>query len=163
MSELHQTDGTMRREDFVSFARDVEPGLRRSLVAGFGVEVGRPAAAHALAVAWQKWPEPLAKRNPRAYVYAIGRNEARRIARTRVRRPRADIGYHEAREPVVEPGLVEAISRLTHRQRVIVLLLHGFDMTMGEVAGFLGLSKSTIQTQERRAMVKLRRNLGVME
>ena len=41
------------RSDFERFVVEVEPRVRRALVAGFGAVVGRAAAADALAWAWQ--------------------------------------------------------------------------------------------------------------
>jgi hypothetical protein len=41
------------RSDFERFVAEVEPPVRRALVAGFGAVVGRQAAADALAWAWQ--------------------------------------------------------------------------------------------------------------
>ena len=43
------------RTDFDDFVADVEPRLRRALVAAYGPEAGREATADALAWAWQHW------------------------------------------------------------------------------------------------------------
>jgi hypothetical protein len=43
------------RPELKRFVAEVEPRLRRALVAGFGSMVGRQAAAEALARAWQNW------------------------------------------------------------------------------------------------------------
>ena len=43
----------------------------------------------------------------------------------------------------------------------MVLLLHGFEWTMSEVAETLDLSKSTIQSYAERALAKLRVTIGV--
>ena len=40
---------------FEEFFRETEPKLRRALVAAYGLEEGRDAAAEALAYAWEHW------------------------------------------------------------------------------------------------------------
>ena len=63
--------------------------------------------------------------------------------------------------PWVEPGLGEAMSRLSENQRTAVLVVHGFDWTPGEVAELLGVSAPTVRKHVERAMRKLRRKLGI--
>jgi hypothetical protein len=40
---------------FEAFVADAEPRLRHALVAAYGFEEGRDAAAEALAYAWEHW------------------------------------------------------------------------------------------------------------
>lgn len=63
--------------------------------------------------------------------------------------------------PWVEPGLPPALVSLTETQRTVVMLLHGYDWTMEEVASILEISKSSVQTHTERAMKKLKRKLKV--
>ena len=44
-----------RSEEFESFVATVEPPLRRALVATYGFDLGREAAANALGWAWEHW------------------------------------------------------------------------------------------------------------
>ncbi len=46
---------TLAADTFEAFVRDAEPRLRRALVAAYGPEQGRDAAAEALAYAWEHW------------------------------------------------------------------------------------------------------------
>lgn len=144
---------------YSSFVAEVEPRLRRALSAGFGPEVGREAAAEALMYGWEHWERVGEMENPAGYLYRVGRDKARRM------RPRSGLlaGHRSdsSSDPWVEPGLVPALEQLTEKQRVVVSLLHAFDWSMSEVAELLGVSKSTIQSYERRAMKKLQRALGV--
>jgi RNA polymerase sigma factor (sigma-70 family) len=64
--------------------------------------------------------------------------------------------------PWVEPGLPAALATLSERQREVVMLLHCFDWTLGEVADVLGMSKGTVQVHERRGLARLRRELGCL-
>ena len=144
-------------ESFTEFVRDVEPRLKHALVAGFGTEVGIEATRDALAVGWERWEEVREKANPAGYLFGVGRNKARR----RLRRHRVFPVPPSGHEPWVEPALPGALRRLSERQRVTVMLLHGYDWTHVEVADLLGVSVSTVQQHEVRALAKLRRAIGV--
>jgi predicted DNA-binding transcriptional regulator AlpA len=52
--------------------------------------------------------------------------------------------------PNVEPELVAAIGRLSERQRVCVVLVHGFGYRNREVADLLGLSVATLRAWRHR-------------
>lgn len=143
---------------FISFVEESEPRLRRALTAAYGSEVGREAAAEALAYGWQHWDRIGSLDNPAGYLYRVGRDRARRM---RPRRPSIELVPDDAPEVWVEPGLAAALESLSEKQRVVIALCHGFDWSMAEVAEFLGVSKSTVQSYESRGMRRLRRLLGV--
>lgn len=143
---------------FSVFVEEVEPRLRRALSAGFGPEVGQEAAAEALVYGWEHWERVGEMENPAGYLYRVGRDKARRM---RPGRPAVGATSDASGVPWVEPGLAPALEELTEKQRVVVSLLHAFDWSMSEVAEFLGVSKGTVQSYERRAMKKLQRSLGV--
>ena len=44
---------------------------------------------------------------------------------------------------------------------IVVLLLFGYEWSMSEVAELLGVTKATVQSYSDRALVTLRRKLGV--
>ena len=144
-------------ESFTEFVRDVEPRLKHALAAAFGTEVGIEAARNALAVGWERWEEGREKPNPAGYLFGIGCNKARRRMRRRMVFPAPPSDH----VPWVEPGLPGALRRLSERQRVAVMLLHGYDWTYAEVADLLGVSVSTVQQHETRGIAKLRRAIGV--
>lgn len=148
------------RSDFERFAGDVEPRLRRALVAGFGAEVGREAAADALAWAWQNWDRVVGLENPAGYLYRVGRTLA-------VRSGARDIPVAEPAPAVAspddsfEPGLAPAIARLSEAQRCAVVLVVGFGYTLREAAGVLGVTASTVHRDCERALTRLRSELEV--
>jgi DNA-directed RNA polymerase specialized sigma24 family protein len=144
-------------ESFTEFVRDVEPRLTHALVAAFGTEVGVEATRDALAVGWERWDEVRGKTNPAGYLFGIGRNKARRRRRRYPVFPVPPADH----DPWVEPALPDALRRLSERQRLAVMLLHGFDWTHGEVADLMGVSVSTVQQHAERGMAKLRRAIGV--
>jgi DNA-directed RNA polymerase specialized sigma24 family protein len=144
-----------RAEEFTAFVRAAEPKLRQALVAMRGVEDARDAVAEGLAYAWQHWDRVRVMANPVGYVYRVARSRARR----RLRRPLFP-GAGGAL-PEVEPGLPAALARLPERQRVAVVLVHGWDWTQDEVASLMGVSVSTVRNHLRRGLERLRDALGV--
>ena len=145
-------------ETFEAFVADAGGRLQDALGAMFGIHAGRDAAADALAYGWEHWDRVRVMDNPVGYLFVVGRDRARkeRTSRRVVLSP-IDV----ARAPWVEPGLPEALALLPERQRTVVMLLYAFDWTMSEVADVLGISKSSVQSHENRAMRTLRRKLGV--
>ncbi len=144
-------------EAFTEFAKDVEPRLRLALVAAFGVEAGVEATSEALAYGWENWDSLSSRPNPAGYLFGVGRNKARKRRKTRTLLPAPPVDH----EFFVEPGLPDALNRLSDRQRVAVLLVHGEDWTHSEVADLLGLSVSTVQQHAERGLSKLRKAIGV--
>jgi RNA polymerase sigma factor (sigma-70 family) len=144
-------------DSFTEWAERVEPRLRHALTASFGSQVGKEAAADALAHAWLHWDVVGVTENRLGYVYGVGRNMARRSAR---RRP-VFLPVAVQRLPEVEPGLPDAIARLPERQRVVITLVHGYQWTLSEVAELLGTTKTTVQNHAERGLARLRKSLGV--
>jgi DNA-directed RNA polymerase specialized sigma24 family protein len=151
-------------EGFESFITAAEPRLRHALVAAVGRELGREAAAEALAYGWENWDRVKLMENPVGYLYRVGRS------RVRVRRRRiafVPAPMHEApvpgpsRIPDVEPGLPGALKRLSERQRICVFLVHGMDWTRREVSELLGISVNSVGSHLDRGLDKLRDGLGV--
>jgi RNA polymerase sigma-70 factor (ECF subfamily) len=146
-----------RQDAFADFVRDAEPRLRRALIATAGPEVGREATADALAYAWQHWDRVSGMENPAGYLYRVGRSAMKRYRRPPIAFPPE---VHNP-EPAVEPGLDDALGRLSERQRAAVLLVEGYQMTYQEVADLLDLSRATGQQHVARGLEKLRRALEV--
>jgi DNA-directed RNA polymerase specialized sigma24 family protein len=143
--------------EFRAFFSVAEPRLRRALVAAYGPERGREAAAEGLAFAWEHWSELRTMNNPIGYLYRVGQS------RTRPRKTRAVFGRPDAREPWVEPGLAAALARLSERQRVAVVLVHGFGWSLREVADLTGIAPTTIQNHVERGLARLRAALEALD
>ena len=146
--------------DFERFAGEVEPRLRRALVAGFGAVVGREAAADALAWAWQNWDRVVGLESPVGYLYRVGRTLA-------VRSEARDVPVAEPAPPIAwphdsfEPGLAPAIARLSEAQRCAVVLVVGFGYPLREAAEVLSVTASTVHRDCERALTRLRSELEV--
>jgi DNA-directed RNA polymerase specialized sigma24 family protein len=145
-----------KTDSFTEFVANVESKLRHALTASFGVENGREALAEALAYGWEHWEHIQGMDNPGGYLYRVAHNHANKALSSRnVIFPEAPL----AEVPWVEPGLPEALARLSERQRVAVYLVHGQEWSTSEVSDFLGVSKTTVQKHVERGMKKLRRQL----
>lgn len=140
---------------FEAFFRENEPKLRRALIAAYGSEEGRDAAAEALAYAWEHWERLQEVANLAGYLF--------RAAQSRRRRRRVPVlsdtsGWAEHR---FEPGLPGALAALSQRQRLAVVLVHGYGCTLREVAELTGIRQTTVQNHAERGLARLRARLGV--
>lgn len=148
------------RSDFERFVAEVEPRLRRALVAGLGAAVGRQAAMDALAWAWQNWDRVREIESPVGYLYRVGRTVA-------IRSGARDVPVAEVMAGVAspdysfEPGLAPAIARLSEAQRCAVILVVGFGYTLREAGEVLGVTASTVHRDSERALARLRSELEV--
>lgn len=146
-----------RVETFTDFVAVHELRLRESLMAIFGGEAGRDATAEALEYGWVNWDRVGAMENPVGYLFKVGRSRGRRA----VGRKRAVFDPVDAyRMPDVEPKLPVALSRLSERQRTVVVLVNCYQWTQAEVGELLGLSRSSVQNHLERGMASLRKTIG---
>ena len=155
MDAISETAGSTE-ERFSRFASDVEPRLRRALVAFYGLEVGREATADALEVAWARWDEVEGMANPIGYLFRVGQSRSRRYRRRTVVFPVVP----EAELPDIDPRLPRALAGLSSQQRAAVLLVHAHGWTLAETADALGCGVSTVRNHLDRGMRRLRASLG---
>ena len=147
-----------REAAYTEFFREAEPRLRRALGAAVGMEDGREAAAEALAYGWEHWDRIAAMHNPVGYLYRVGRSKARRRRRLVAE---TFIPPTVAHEPWCEPKLRSALARLSERQRVAVMLVHGFGYSTGEAGDLLGIEGGTAHKHATRGLEKIRTALRV--
>jgi DNA-directed RNA polymerase specialized sigma24 family protein len=143
--------------EFEAFALEVEPRLRRALVAAYGSDRGREAAAEALAYAWEHWDRLRGMVNPTGYLYRVGQS------RTRRRKTPIVFSAPDAEDPWFEPALAGALAGLSERQRVAVVLVHGFGWSLREVAELADTAVTTVQNHLERGLARLRSALEVHE
>jgi RNA polymerase sigma factor (sigma-70 family) len=142
-------------EDFEVFFAEAEPRLRRALIAAYGFERGREAAADALAYGWEHWEALRAMKSPIGYLYRVGQNHSRQ------RKAPVLFASREERDPWVEPKLPAALAQLSERQRLAVVLVHGYGWRLTEVAEMTGMRVTTVQTHVERGLTRLRNALEV--
>ena len=140
---------------FERFVAQVEPRLRKGLVATYGAQVGREAALDALAYAWEHRQRLGSWANPTAYLYRVGQTSARRQLRPLPLASPVEPGE----PPTFEPGLGPALAALSEQQRAAFVLVHGYGWTLQEVAGLLEVSASTARNHLDRALRRLRKTL----
>lgn len=145
-------------EDFTEFFAIAEPRLRRALVAAYGADRGREAAAEALAYAWEHWERISEMENPVGYLYRVGQSRSRPRSEAQPYPP-----VSPASSPSVEPELPSALAALSDRERLAVVLIEGFGWTFREVAEVADVSVSSVQSYLSRGLKKLRQALGVTE
>lgn len=143
-------------ESFTEFAVSFEPRLRRALTPTLGVDLATDATAEALAYGWEHWDRVASMENPGGYLFRVARTAGRKMRR----RPSPSPETVRVEGPWIEPGLPDALSRLSDRQRTVVWLVHGFGWQQKEVADLLELSPKSVQTHLRRGTEKLAKALG---
>lgn len=147
---------TKSADEFEGWYQSVEPRVRAALVARYGPEVGRDAAAAALGWAWENWDRLRSIDNQVGYLYRVGQSKARRRRQGWLGAPMSD------GETRYEPGLPSALAALPTKQRTAVVLVHGYGWSFAEAAEVLGITKSTVQSHVERGVTALRQRLGVV-
>jgi DNA-directed RNA polymerase specialized sigma24 family protein len=155
MTEAETAMAAQAEAEFSAFVRHHELRLRQALVARVGPERARDAVADGLTHAWQHWDRVRGMENPAGYVYRVAQS------RSRVRRQPVVFPTPGPDMPDIEPGLATALGLLPERQRVAVLLVHGWGWTHQEVADVMEVGVSTIRNHLARGLERLRSELGV--
>jgi len=143
--------------DFEAFVRETEPRLSRALAAAYGFEDGRDATAEALAYAFEHWARLQHIANLPGYLFRVGQSRGRR------RRQPVVFAVPECTDYAFEPGLPQALASLTQRQRLAVVLVHGYGYTLREVAELTGIRPTTVQNHLARGLSRLRSRMGVTD
>jgi len=145
------------RRDFEAFVRAAEPRLSRALAAAYGFEDGLDATAEALAYAFEHWDRLQHVANLPGYLFRVGQTRGRR------KRQRVLFAVPDGSDYSFEPGLPNALAGLSERQRLAVVLVHGYGYTLREVAELTGIRPTTVQNHLTRGLTRLRATLGVTD
>ena len=149
---------TDRERLFEAFVASEGSRLRRALVARYGVEVGNDVANDALTHAWSRWSVVESMSNPVGYLYRVAQSAAR--PHWRWRRRVALVPADDRIEASLLDGEVfTALARLSHEQRVAVLLVHGYGYSYAEVASVLGVGVIAVNNYVHRGVARLRNQL----
>jgi len=157
LSATRAADGldTGPNRDFEDFVLATQPQLSRALAAAYGFEDGQDATAEALAYAFEHWDKLQHVANLPGYLFRVGQTRGRR------RRQRVLYDVPEGENRNFEPALPAALASLTQRQRIAVVLVHGYGYTLREVAELTGVKPTTVQNHLSRGLARLRAMLGV--
>lgn len=146
------------RPGFDEWFAQCEPRLRQALVAVYGPVDGREATVEALSWAWEHWHRVHVFDNPVGYLFRVGQSSVRRFAATSP--GVSTVGWiHDPQ--LCEPALATSLAELPDQQRLIVLLVHGFEWRQSEVAEVLRVTPSTVNAHLRRGLARLRKDLHV--
>jgi RNA polymerase sigma-70 factor (ECF subfamily) len=124
------------------------------------------AADEAFVRAFAKWDRVRAMSSPVGWAFVVGRNVVRRRARRRRRemelagleaRRQLVAGRDDADAVLAAYDVAVTLSVLSPRQREVVVLHHGLDLSQEQVAKLLGVSRSTVAT----TLMDARSALGV--
>ena len=117
----------------------------------------------------RRWPRVRGMAQPRAYARRMLVNLALDDSRGRARR-RSELGASptEAQEPAwdmlagleTRAELLDALCRLTPRQRSVLVLRYFNDLTEAETAEVLGFSPGTVKSNASRGLARLREVLA---
>jgi len=149
---------TRMTSDFDAFVARERPRLEAVLLAHYGAEVGREAAADALAHAWEHWDRVATMENPVGYLYRVAQSSTRRHLRWRRKVVLPTVPTDLA--ATIDPRLPEALARLSRQQRVAVVLVHALGWTYEEAATAMEISVSTLRNHLSRGTDRLRDLLG---
>ena len=104
-------------------------------------------------------PAWLSVRDPRAYLFQAVLNEAKQMRRSAIRRAAREASAARGsppHEPTVRADVVDAITRLSVRQRAVVVLTYWDDLAPDAVAARLGISEGSVRRHLARARARLR-------
>ena len=150
-----------RSSDFDAFVGSTGEAVRSALVAFYGVEVGTEAAADALAVAWERWPEVSAMDNPGGFLFRVGQSRARPHVRWHRRRATFPLIDDSTARPAADVvDLLRALGRLRPEQRGALLLVKSYGFTYREAADLLGVTEAAVTNHIHRGLEQLRVSMG---
>lgn len=153
-------------EDFEAWVVARSPSLTRTAYLLTGdLHAAEDLLQEALARVAQRWPRLVRSGDPDAYVRRVLHNLVTDRWRRRTRRPPELLTAtpDERRPGPDEPASVEsrlllgeALGRLTPKQRAVLSLRFYDDLTEVQAAGVLGCSVSTVKSQTRVALARIR-------
>lgn len=147
------TSETSSPAELERFVHEAGVALRRALVARYGLDVGRDAAADALAWAVEHWVELAVMSNPVGYLYRVGQTSAKRQHRWH----RPDVVVPQpVNDDVVDVDLQRALMTLRAEERIAVLMVHGFGYRYRDVAEVLDTAVSNVTNHVNRGLARLR-------
>lgn len=124
--------------------------------------IGRDDAADAVSaamVAALGTPSWRTVENRRAYLYRAVFNECSRLTKRALQRPareRAAAVRPVLELPTLRPDVAAAVRDLSPQQRAVVVLTYWHDLSISDVAEWLGIGEGSVKKQLARARARLR-------
>lgn len=158
-------------DDLIAFCERQHARLVGMLALYCGdLDVAEELAQEALARVCRDWKRVRTFDSSEAWAYRVGMNLAHSYFRRRSAERRAHKRLAAERSEVPPPmwppegaDLLEAVRRLPHRQRSVILLRYYVGLRVREVAAALDCPEGTVKTLIHRALRALGRDLGNVE
>src|SRR5688500_6495339 len=142
------------RTTYPGLAEMVERAVPRS-------DVAVDATDEAFARAFANWERVQSMASPSGWVYRVAVNAARRqLSRARVETEKLHLGVPRQATPPPGGETWLLVAQLPVRQRTAVVLRHVAGLTEAEVAGAMGVTRSTVSSTLASAYKTLCRELG---
>lgn len=138
-----------------------DQAVRTAWVLTRDADTAEDIAQEAFARLWARWSRISAADDPVAYLNRVLINlhlssRRRKDVLQRLRVVRAVTGADPSEEVTARAAMVEALGQLTSRQRLVLTLRYGADMSVEEVAAALDCSPGTVKTHASRGRQNLR-------
>jgi RNA polymerase sigma-70 factor (sigma-E family) len=151
------------QQDFTEFYRGSRDACLRAVVANVGDRhLAEDLVAEAFAGAWMGWPKVRRHPAPQAWVVRSALNTG--VSWWRKRRRELPLADHDAPAPVevgagVDAALLDALRRLSPREREVVVLRVLLDLDGETTAKVLGIATGTVGAHLSRAVASMRASL----
>ena len=151
------------QRDFAEFYQDNRDACLRAVVASVGDRhLAEDLVAEAFASAWVGWPKVSRHPAPQAWVVRSALNTG--VSWWRKRRRELPLADHDAAAPVevgadVDATLLDALRRLSPREREVVVLRVLLDLNGETTAKVLGIATGTVGAHLSRAVASMRASL----
>lgn len=150
------------QSDFGVFHKDSRDRLYRALALALGdVDIAADAIDEAMTRALERWDKVVLFENPAGWVYRVGLNWGRSVQRRHNRMPKQSLSSELYEMSVPEPALAEAVAALPHRYRTVIVARYYLQWTPAEIAEAIRVPGATVRSRLKRALERLRRQMGV--
>jgi len=152
--ETNET-GQNRGSEFARFYADHHDRLYRALTLTIrDTDLAHEAIDEAMARAAERWNTVGGYDAPEGWVYRVALNWSRSVFRTRGRRWLRAPSIVEC-DRLPDPDVNNAIARLPHEQRVVVVARYYLDWPLADIATSLDVPVGTVKSRLSRAQKRL--------
>jgi len=161
IDDIEKQDLERATNSFRIFYEGSRDRLYRALALALGdVDDAADAIDEAMTRALERWDEVARYENPAGWVYRVGLNWGRSVQRRRGRMPRSSLSRESYEMSLPEPDLADAVAALPHRYRTVVVARYYLQWTPAEIADALRVPGATVRSRLKRALHRLRRQMG---
>lgn len=149
-------------DEFDAFYGRSRDRLYRAIALTLGdADIAADAVNEAMTRALERWDKVSGYENASGWVYRVGVNWGRSAQRKSRRKPNKSLGSDSYEMSVPEPALAEAVAALPPKYRKVVVARYYMQWTPAEIADALHVPGATVRSRLRRALDRLRRDMGV--